>query len=194
MGAAVVVAGRWRRQAARVPTDAERRQRFEALAHEVWEPLRRYLTRRADPADAEDLLAEVLLVLWRRLEDVPADGGLPWAYKVAQGVLANARRGQERRLKLLRRLRDEPPVGQAEADDPPLREALGRMRPQDQEVLRLWAWEGLEAKEIAVVLSLSANAAAVRLSRARDALRKELGKDQGSAGQKTVREEEVRRP
>jgi RNA polymerase sigma-70 factor, ECF subfamily len=176
-----------------VPTDAERRQRFEVLAHEVWAPVERYLARRAGPGEAEDLLAEVLLVLWRRLDDVPPEAGLPWAYKVAQGVLSNERRGQERRLKLLRRLRAEPPVALPD-DDPPLREALARLRPNEQEVLRLWAWEGLEAKDIAVVLGITANAAAVRLSRAREALRNELGKDPGSAGHKTGREEEVRRP
>jgi len=174
-----------------VPTDSERRQRFEALAHEVWGPLQRYLARRVAHADAEDLLAEVLLVLWRRLDDVPEGAGLPWAYKVAQGVLSNERRGQDRRLKLLRRLRDEPPVAPPD-DDPPLRESLARLRPQEQEILRLWAWEGLEAKDIAVVLGITANASAVRLSRAREALRKELGKDPGSSGHKTGREEEVR--
>jgi RNA polymerase sigma-70 factor (ECF subfamily) len=176
-----------------VPTgpDDARRARFEALAGEVWDPVHRFLVRRAAPHDAEDLLSDVLLVLWRRLDDVPADAALPWAYRVAHGCLANARRGQERRLQLVRRLRDEPPPAAADEDDPPLREALARLRPQDQEVLRLWAWEGLEAKDIALVLDITANAAAVRLSRARDALRKELGKDQSGAGQKTVREEEA---
>ncbi|MFN2539286.1 MAG: RNA polymerase sigma factor [Mycobacteriales bacterium] len=174
-------------------TDAERRERFEALAREVWVPVQRYLVRRAGPADAEDLVAEVLLVLWRRFDDVPPDAGLPWAYKVAQGVLANARRSQDRRLKLLRRLRDEPPIAPPGDDDPPLREALARLRPQEQEVLRLWAWEGLEARDIAVVLGVTANAAAVRLSRARHALRKELGKDHVAPGQRPGTEEEVRR-
>ena len=168
-----------------------RRARFEALAAEVWTPLQRFLARRAAPQDAEDLLADVLLVLWRRLDDVPADGALPYGYAVAHRCLANARRGQERRLTLLRRLRDEPPLHLAADEDPAVSEALGRLRPQDQEVLRLWAWEGLEAKDVAVVLGLTPNAAAVRLSRARAALREELGKDRAAPGQRTGREEEV---
>jgi len=173
------------------PDDAAvRRDRFESLAREVWGPLQRYLSRRASPADAEDVLAEVLLVLWRRLDDVPRDTPLPWAYKVAQGCLANARRSQERRLKLVRRLRDEPPVTPP-GEDPVLQRALDGLRATDQEVLRLWAWEGLEAKDIAVVLGCSPNAAAVRLSRARQALRDALGKDRAPAGQRTGREEEV---
>jgi RNA polymerase sigma-70 factor (ECF subfamily) len=170
---------------------SERHARFEALAAQVWEPLQRFLARRAGPHDAEDVLAEVLLVLWRRLDDVPDDGALPWSYAVAHRCLANARRGEERRLTLLRRLRDEPPLPPAPDEDPELACALARLRGADLEVLRLWAWEGLEPRDIAVVLGLTANAAAVRLSRARTALRKELGKDPVAAGQKTGREEEV---
>lgn len=172
----------------RTPT---RHARFEALAAEVWQPLQRFLARRADPHDAEDVLAEVLLVLWRRLDDVPEDGALPWSYAVAHRCLANARRGQERRLTLLRRLRDEPPVPAAPEEDPALAAALSRLRPAEQEVLRLWAWEGLEPRDVAVVLGLSPNAAAVRLSRARSALREELGKDRAVAGQRAGREEGV---
>jgi RNA polymerase sigma-70 factor (ECF subfamily) len=168
-----------------------RHARFEALAAEVWQPLQRFLARRAQPHDAEDVLAEVLLVLWRRLDDVPEEGALPWSYAVAHRCLANARRGQERRLTLLRRLRDEPPLPPAPDEDPELAGALARLRGPDQEVLRLWAWEGLEPKDIAVVLELTPNAAAVRLSRARTALRHELGKDLAAAGQKPGREEGV---
>ena len=170
---------------------ALRRERFEALATEVWLPLQRFLARRAAPQDAEDVLAETLLVLWRRLDDVPPDGSLPWAYAVAHRCLANARRGEERRLTLLRRLRHEVPLAPATDDDAGLAEAFSRLRAPEQDVLRLWAWEGLEAKDIAVVLGLTANAAAVRLSRARSALRKELGKDPAPAGQRTGRAEEV---
>jgi RNA polymerase sigma-70 factor (ECF subfamily) len=177
--------------AARVQEDRARHAQFEALAHEVWTPLQRFLARRAAPQDAEDVLAEVLLVRWRRLDGVPRGGALPWTYAVAHRCLANARRGQERRLVLLRRLRDEPPLPPAPDEDPALAAALERLREADRDVLRLWAWEGLEPKDVAVVLGITANAAAVRLSRARGALRKELGKDPAAAGQRAGREEEV---
>lgn len=172
----------------------ERRRRYEALADEVWQPLHRYLARRALPEDAEDLLGEVLLVLWRRLDDVPADNALPWAYGVARGCLANARRGQQRQVRLLRRLRDEPPLISAADGDERVQQALEGLREQDREILRLWAWEGLEAKDLAVVLDCSSGTAATRLSRARTALGRELGKDQGSAGHKESREGKVHRP
>lgn len=161
-----------------------RRQRFEALLTEVHAPLQRYLRRRTDEAD--DVLADVLLVLWRRLDDVPADG-LAWCYGVARGCLSNHRRSEQRRLRLVRRLATEPVA--VSDDDPDLSAALGALRPQDREVLRLWAWEQLPPREIAVVLAITPNAASIRLHRATTRLRRALlGKDPGRAGQETGRQ------
>jgi RNA polymerase sigma-70 factor (ECF subfamily) len=158
----------------------------------LWLPLTRYFRRRAPADDVDDLLSDVLLVLWRRLDDVPDDHALPWAYKVAQHCLANRRRSQTRHLVLIRRLRDEPGLPVNASDDPALDGALGRLRPADRETLRLWAWEGLEPRELATVLDCTPNAAAVRLSRAKTALRQQLGKDRTVAGHKRDREGEVR--
>lgn len=158
----------------------DRAQRFEALAAEVGEPLQRYLRRRCAPDDVDDALADVLLVLWRRLDDVPAEA-LPWTYGVARRVLANTRRSEDRRLSLVSRLKRERPPEPAVPDDR-VGAALARLRQPDREVLRLWAWEGLEPRDLAVVLECSSGAAASRLSRARAALRSELGQDRDAAG------------
>jgi len=45
-------------------------------------------------------------------------------------------------------------------------DALARLGQVDQEVLRLTAWEGLTPAQIACVLGISPNAAAIRLHRA----------------------------
>ena len=45
--------------------------------------------------------------------------------------------------------------------------ALARMRPDEAELLRLWAWEQLGPAEIATVLDLTPNAVSIRLHRAR---------------------------
>ena len=167
----------------------DRRERYEALAAQVWDPLQRYLRRRC-PADlADDVLADVLLVLWRRLDDAPAGAELPWSYAVARGCLANARRGEDRRLSLVSRLRRERPPELPVPDDR-VGAALTRLRPADAEVLRLWAWEGLEPRDLATVLDCSPGAAASRLSRARAALRDQLGQDGGRAGHRQQREGE----
>ena len=80
--------------------------RYRLLLEQVWEPLQRYLRRRTE--DADDVLAETALTLWRRLDDVPADASLAWSYGVAAHCLRNARRTDARRFRLLRRLATEP--------------------------------------------------------------------------------------
>ena len=154
----------------------ERRARFEALAPVLIDPLRRFLARRTDAATADDALAETLLVCWRRLDDVP-DDPLPWAYGVARFCLANAQRGARRQERLAAKIAVvDPPVDQVpqQADEPELAEAMDALRPEDAELLRLWAWEQLSASEIAEVLDISPNAASIRLHRARERLRELL--------------------
>lgn len=159
---------------------------FDAFVREVAEPVRRYLARRTDPDTAEEAFAEVLLVCWRRVDDLPADP-LPWVYVVARNCLANAERSRRRRNRLAGRLRslERPaavPGPSEEPDHTVLHEALARLRPADAEVLRLWAWEDLSPGQIATVLGVSENAAAIRLHRAKHRLRESLGKTPGSTG------------
>lgn len=164
----------------------EREARFRLLAHEVGAPLRGYVRRRM-PADAvDDVLADTFLVLWRRLDHVPEDDPLPWAYAVARGCVANARRAERRRLGLIDRIArlDPPtPVGD-DPDHADLYAALAALSERDREVVTLWAWEGLAPREIATVTGLSANAVSIRLHRAKQRLELALGrKSAGPAGQ-----------
>ena len=166
--------------------DEARRERFEALVPALVDPLRRFLARRTDPATADDVLAETLLVCWRRLDDVPEEP-LPWAYGVARNCLANATRGVRRQERLAARIAVvDPPsdntAGPGEGDDPDLVEAIGALREEDAELLRLWAWEQLTPAEIAAVLDVTPNAVSIRLHRAREKLREELRKTGAAAG------------
>lgn len=163
--------------------------RFEEIASEVFEPLQRYLLRRASRHDAEDALSEVMATIWRRLADIPPDRVLPWSYGVARRTLANQRRSQMRGLRLVERLRAEPTRHHVDAlagdGDPALAAALDGLDEADREVLRLWAWEQLEPREIATVLGLTVNAATLRLSRARKKLGDRLSRqDSADAGHK----------
>ena len=168
-----------------------RRARFEEIAPTLIEPLRRFLARRTDPATADDVLSDTLLVCWRRLEELPAEP-LPWAYGVARNCLANAERSTRRQQRVSARIATvEPPeqsVPGPEAGDGRLGEAMAALRPQDAELLRLWAWEQLTPAEIAAVLGITPNAASIRLHRAREKLRDQVRKIGQPSGHEESRE------
>jgi len=169
-----------------------RKETFEAVARTLLEPLRRYLARRTDPATADDVLAETLLVCWRRLDDLPVEP-LPWAYGVARNCLANAHRGVRRQERLAARIAVvDPPSATTPGPEgdgvPDLTEALTALREDDAELLRLWAWEQLTPAEIAAVLDITPNAASIRLHRAREKLKEELRKTGAAAGHEETNE------
>lgn len=153
------------------PDAADRERRFTVLFQQTHGALLAYAVRRvADPTDAADVVAETFLVAWRRIDEVP--GGpeaRPWMFGVARRVLANAQRGDRRRHALADRLRleiaDAVPAPDAAATD--VERALRTLDEDDQEVLRLTAWEQLARDEIALVLGVSRGAVRMRLHRAR---------------------------
>ena len=170
----------------RVVTDTQREKRMRNLVALVGDPVRRYLHRRTDAATADDVIGDTLLVCWRRLDEVP-DDALPWAIVVARQCLSNAQRAERRRTRLIGRIIaiDPPPavahenpaastVDEGTAVAARVTAALAGLRRDDAEILRLWAWDELTSPQIAVVLGVSANAAAIRLHRAKARLKQEL--------------------
>jgi RNA polymerase sigma-70 factor, ECF subfamily len=146
-------------------------ERFDDLFASHYPAVAAYALRRAPRADAEEVVAETFLVAWRRLDEVPWDAK-PWLLGVARRVLANQRRSARRRGALQQRVESE---RSPEPSRPrPIREALGRLRPADRELLLLVAWDGLSVREAAVALGCSHTAAKVRLHRARRRLHDEL--------------------
>jgi RNA polymerase sigma-70 factor, ECF subfamily len=152
--------------------DRDRQRKLERLAQDHSPAVANYLRRRLYPltaADLDDLVEDVLLVVWRRLDHVPADAELPWMIGVARNVLANARRSHRRREAFTATL--SPGGSDASAEeyvvaDVAIRDALAQLGPDDREILLLHFWDGLDASQLATTLAVSANAAAVRLSRA----------------------------
>ena len=154
----------------------EDHDRFEQLFERNHRQVLAYCLRRSPThADAEDATAEAFTVAWRRRDAAPqAELALPWLYAIARRTLANQRRGNDRRARLAARI--EPPSSDAHLGGAagPGFDALQRLRPDDQELLRLVAWEDLRYDEIAEVLGISANAVAIRLHRARVRFEQEL--------------------
>ncbi|MEU8036295.1 sigma-70 family RNA polymerase sigma factor [Streptosporangium sp. NPDC049078] len=153
-------------------------ERFAALFEETHQPLLAYAARRVtDPADAADVLTETFLVAWRRLEEVPeGEQARPWLFGVARKVLANLYRGERRRHALAEKLRSHIPEVAPPPDTviSPVEAAMSRLGDDDQELLRLLAWEELTRDEIALALGVSRATVRVRLHRARGRLAKEL--------------------
>src|SRR3984885_16074435 len=149
------------------------RRRFEQVYAEHHAAILGYVLRRTGNADdAADVIAETFLTAWRRIDDTPAgEDARPWLYGVARRVLANQRRGEQRRTALGERLRSELATERYRRDPPPgldgVAAALRRLGDADREILTLAGWEGLDAGQIAVVLGCSRNAARIRLHRAR---------------------------
>lgn len=152
--------------------------RFEALYAEHYARVLGYVLRRAPATVAADVVADVFLVAWRRLERVP-DEPLPWLLGVARRTLANERRGGRRRAALLEALKEhgEGREARPSADGQlaALADAVDRLREGDRELLRLVVWDGLTTREAAIVLRISHAACRVRLHRLRRRLTRELG-------------------
>ncbi|MGI9157668.1 MAG: RNA polymerase sigma factor [Marmoricola sp.] len=165
--------------------------RFRRLYAAHFQQVLGYALRRVTaPEDAADVVAETFLVAWRRCDQVPqGDEARLWLYGVARRVLANHRRGADRKGRLGERLRAEL-AQQGVVRDPAdevvatraVRVAMERLGELDREVIRLTVWEQLEPREIAVALGLSPQVVRTRLSRARSRLRQQLGDDPGAAG------------
>jgi RNA polymerase sigma-70 factor, ECF subfamily len=152
------------------------RQKFESLYAAHAGAVRDYAIRRgAAAADAEDVVAEVFLVAWRRAQEVPEDPR-GWLLAVARRVHSNARRGSSRQDGLRARLEHErsPAAHEAASGDRGLREALLGLREGDREALLLIAWEGLTNGEAARVLGVRESTFAVRLHRAKRRLARAL--------------------
>jgi len=132
--------------------------------------VRGYALRRTDAVAVDDVCAEVWLTAWRRIDAVPADA-LPWLFGVARRVLANERRGRQRRGDLNARLRWVVGVQHAPPPSIPsdrgLARALATLGPADREAVLLVAWEELSPERAAAALGVRSGAFAVRLHRAR---------------------------
>lgn len=165
-------------------SEAANRAKLRNAFDAHYEAISRYCHRRLPPADANDAVAQVFAVAWRRIDDMPTgDGTLPWLYTVARYTVNTSRRSSQRRanlrVKLSGQARHPEPGPEAvivrNAEQKLLLDALATLRPDDQEVLRLRAYEHLSTAEIATVLGCSVEAAKKRSTRAMKRLRRAAG-------------------
>ena len=188
------------------PSREAREARFRAVYEATYDDLLRFAQRRVHPSHAEDVAADVFLVAWRRLDELPAEpadaarAARPWLFGVARATMLNHRRGDRRRDALAVRLADATLVGSRTGDATDdlaagrldLAAAWALLSDAEQEAISLAVWEGLTSAEAGAVLGCSATAYRIRLSRARRSLRRHLEApppDPAPSAHGTIREE-----
>ena len=178
--------------------DSSNDMRFRTLYDSHYRDIYAYCRRRTDSSRVEDIVADIFLTAWRRIETVPeGHESLLWLYGVAHNVLSHHWRSAARKKRLDRKLAatgSEPLatpdvliVQRHEARE--VLEAAAKLNEKDLEVLRLAVWEELPQAEIAAVLKIEANAVKQRLHRARKRLTKELNRAQRTANRTPAAEE-----
>lgn len=151
-----------------------------AAAYRVLAPQVRGYARRQVPDDqAEDVVAETFLVVWRRWADIP--GGpeqlRPWVFGVARNKILRVREQHGRVLRSVASVVAAEPARPAAPDpadrlagDDRARRLLALLPPAESEAMALTVWAGLTPSEAAEVLGVSLTALTSRLSRARTRL------------------------
>ena len=153
--------------------------RFVKLFDELWLPVYRYSVRAClCPDDAEDIVQEVFLRLFRHLLEQKREENLRgWAFRVAHNLAIDHSR--DRRRLMLRSAEEWRELGQVEKDKAPSPEelligkerlagvgrALGSLSPLQWQCLRL-RMEGLGYGEIGDVLGMRSAAVGQSLHRA----------------------------
>ena len=139
------------------------------------------LRRTSSRIDALDVVADTMLVAWRRIDEIPEEPeSLLWLYGVARNVVANEHRSRRRRRRLAAKLGSQ--LGAAaiweESPDPGLaghiRESMLLLSAVEREIMLLSASERLAPADIAVALDMNANTVRTHLRRARLKIRAEL--------------------
>lgn len=157
--------------------------RFRSAYEATYADVLRFVQRRVPHDRAEDVVAETMLVAWRRVDALPADldSQRAWLFGIARNCLLNDRRGARRGEALAVRIAStvSPPTAAsdtaAEVDHRvDLARAWAALGPAEQEVLALTVFDGLDSACAGEVLQISAGAYRLRLSRARRALRAHL--------------------
>ncbi|WP_169542098.1 RNA polymerase sigma factor [Solirubrobacter soli] len=145
--------------------------RFEAMYRAHYGAVLAYTRRRTSPADAEEVAAEVFTVALRRHSEL-RDPVLPWLLVVARNALANRARSRERALAKTEAAahvtaHHAPDHAELLGERDALLRALATLSEDDQEALRLVAWDDLPLDQAARVAGVSAPAFRMRLTRAR---------------------------
>lgn len=162
----------------RVLDDLDAIERFTGLYDSYRNRVYAYVVGRAGRQLADEVVSEVFLVAWRRLDELPADP-LPWLLVTARNVIGSEFRAAARQESLAAELSSWSSGAASDiADEVSERQAvlraLAALPEADRELLTLSAWHGLSPRDAASVAGCSVATYFVRLHRARRRLEKAL--------------------
>ena len=163
-----------------IESSLRRPEAFAAIFGRHFDAIHAYLARRVGRARADDLASSTFTVAFERRRGFRADAGSarPWLFGIATNLLRNERRSEQRAVRALARVR---PVD-AEAspfegvDGSGLGALLAELDSSQRDVLLLYAWAELSYEEIASSLAIPVGTVRSRLARARQHLRRSLGR------------------
>jgi RNA polymerase sigma-70 factor (ECF subfamily) len=150
---------------------------FVATFRSHLQDISKYLTRRVEVSQVEDLASEIFEIAWRKRESCPEGFELAWLYKIAGFVVSNHRKKLSRRaitVPILDHDRSAPSAEDVALDGSSVAQAFDELSAKDRQVLSLLVFEQLSIKEIAVVLGTTENNTSQRLKRARERLANNL--------------------
>ncbi len=158
-------------------TTALDQEQFTRTYRELLPAISRYLSRRVPEREVEDLAAQTFEIAWRKRADVASGEELPWLYRIASYQVANYRRKHQSALRylVLSLVPESAPSAESLAIfDIDLAAAWRTLTAPEQTLLALVVFEGLSVQEAAMASEISANAASIRLHRARKKLAEKL--------------------
>jgi RNA polymerase sigma-70 factor (ECF subfamily) len=166
--------------------DRDGRDKIVGLHHSFYRKVYAYCASRLFSKDlAEDAVSAVFLRLVEQYQDLRGRNESEirgWLYSTASNVVASYLRDADRRRRILvdlARAKRDPPGDEVLAVDnqldwPTVYEAIVRLRPQDQTIVILRYFEGLESPAIAKAIGMTRVGVRVRLYRAIRTLRRRL--------------------
>jgi RNA polymerase sigma-70 factor (ECF subfamily) len=137
-----------------------------------------------DSAEAEDVVQDTLVALWRRWQKRVPDNPSAYAFRAVtlNAIKRRTRRRSAAPLEAAGELPAPPPVAAVPIDPLELERAIARLPPAQQIVVRLRYYLGLSLAQIGRNLSISSNTAASRCRYALAALRNALSRPEHTAG------------
>lgn len=149
-------------------------EEFNSLYRSYLPQVNGYLARRLPFDEVEDVAGDLFELAWSKRDRIPEGMELAWLYKSSRYLVANRHRKQAGRNAIFSMLAEPVAAPSAESialADIELGEVFAKLSAKEREVISLWSLDGLTNSELANVLEMSENAAAIRLTRAKQKLK-----------------------